>query len=88
MDTLTLTGPTTLPRTTTARITATFTQGTRTIPVTYPVSAHWTIGTWPPPRDVVSFDPSTGTVRALRPGTAWISVAVNGVSRTMAITVP
>ncbi|MFF0145027.1 calcineurin-like phosphoesterase family protein [Amycolatopsis sulphurea] len=93
VDTLTLTGPSTLPRAATARITATLAQGTRSIPVTYPVSAHWTgraahIGTWPPgPRDVVSFDPATGTVRALRPGTAWISVAVNGVSRTTAITV-
>ncbi|MFD2492474.1 phosphodiester glycosidase family protein [Amycolatopsis jiangsuensis] len=93
VDALTLTGPGALAPGTTGRVTATVDQGGRTVPVTYPVSAAWTgrgvhTGTWPPAlRDVVSLDPATGSVHALHPGTAWISVTVNGISRTVAVTV-
>ncbi|GAA3560097.1 phosphodiester glycosidase family protein [Amycolatopsis ultiminotia] len=93
VDALTLTGPGPLTSGATGKVTATVTQGARTVPVAYPVSADWSgrgvhIGSWPPaPWDVVSLDPVNGSVRALHPGTAEISVTVNGISRTVAVTV-
>ncbi|MBB1157287.1 phosphodiester glycosidase family protein [Amycolatopsis dendrobii] len=93
VDALTVTGPGTLARGGTGKVTAAVTQEGRSIPVAYPVSAAWGgrgvhIGSWPPaPWDVVSLDPATGTVRGLRPGTAEVSVTVNGVTRSVPATV-
>jgi len=93
VDALALTGPGTLSWGGTGKVAATVTQEGRAVPVQYPMSAAWSgtgvhIGTWPPsPWDVVSLDPSTGTVRGLHPGTARITVTVNGVAQSVSVTV-
>ncbi|WP_425425316.1 phosphodiester glycosidase family protein [Amycolatopsis saalfeldensis] len=93
VDTLSVTGPSSLRPGQKAELRATLTQGGRVVPVAYPVSADWSgsgvhIGPWPPlPWDVVSYDPATGSLTALHPGVARISVAVNGVSRVFPVTV-
>ncbi|MDT7802987.1 MAG: hypothetical protein QOI78_6420 [Actinomycetota bacterium] len=96
VDALSITGPAVLSRGARADVRATLCQGTRDVPVSYPVSADWTgaWGThiassgWPPaPWDVASFDPSTGVLTALHPGVARLSVTVNGVTKTLVSTV-
>jgi hypothetical protein len=95
VDSLTVSGPASLARGSKADVRATVRQGTRDVPVSYPVSADWT-GSWgthiasagpPGPWDVVSFDPASGVLTALRPGVARLSVTVNGVTRTLVVTV-
>jgi len=94
VDDLTLTGPASLAAGAKAEVRAVVTQAGRQVPVSYPVSAVWTggwgthVGGGPAlPWDVASYDPSTGMISALRPGTARLSVSVNGVTRTLEITV-
>lgn len=96
VDALTLSGPAELARGAKAEVRAMVTQGTRQVPVAYPVSADWTGGhgtqvadrTRPAmPWEVASFDPATGVLTALRPGIAHLSVTVNGVTRSLAVTV-
>ncbi|MFI9613326.1 phosphodiester glycosidase family protein [Streptomyces sp. NPDC052023] len=82
-----------------AGVSATITQdGTRTVPVAWPVSAEWTgthVAVVDHDRDhghhggrhVVSYDPATGTLTARRPGTAVLRVTVNGVTAEQKITV-
>lgn len=66
---------------------ATVVQDGRRVPVGYPVSADWS---GPPelhigaaegarPNDIATFDPSTGRLAGLRPGTIDLAVTVNGV---------
>ncbi|MFD9964418.1 phosphodiester glycosidase family protein [Amycolatopsis sp. NPDC058986] len=94
VDALTVSGPDALRPGAHADIRAELTQGARTVPAAYPVSAEWTggwgthiaTGLWPPaPWDVATFDPATGVLTALRPGVARLSVTVNGVSRSLAV---
>ncbi|MBK1786433.1 phosphodiester glycosidase family protein [Prauserella cavernicola] len=95
VDGLSLSGPARLARGERADVSAELDQGGRTVPVSYPVSADWSgsrthieeRGRWPSVRDVVSFDPETGTLTALRRGTAELTVTVNGVSETLRVTV-
>lgn len=96
VDALTMSGPAELAQGAKADVRAVVTQGARQVPVSYPVSADWTgghgthiaDGTRPAmPWDVASFDPATGVLTALRPGTAHLSVTVNGVTRSLAATV-
>ncbi|MET7278785.1 phosphodiester glycosidase family protein [Kribbella sp. NPDC005582] len=95
VDSLELTAPTTLRRGTTAPATATVVQDGRRVPVTFPVSADWQgssqlhIGTaaTAPFWAVASYDPATGQLTALRPGTANLTVTVNGVTQTASLTV-
>jgi 3',5'-cyclic AMP phosphodiesterase CpdA len=94
VDELTLTGPASLARGTKADVHAVLTQSGRQVPVSYPVSADWA-GSWSThvgegsslPWDVATYDPSTGVLTALRPGTAHLTVTVNGVPRTLAVTI-
>lgn len=91
VDGLTLDAPAALPPGRSGAVGATVTQGARRIPVAFPLSADWTgspnlfIGA---PEDarhrhVASFDPRTGRLTALRPGTVTLAVTVAGVtSRT------
>lgn len=78
---------------------ATLTQdGTRTVPVAWPVGATWT-GTRVEvtggdgghgdhhAAPVIAYDPATSTVTALRAGTAVLRVTVNGVTAERTITV-
>jgi hypothetical protein len=79
VDDLTLTAPTTMKRGTTAQVTASLTQGGRTVPVAYPVSADWTTN------HHLQYDAKTGAILALRTGVATLTVKVNGVTRTATI---
>ncbi|MEV7091042.1 phosphodiester glycosidase family protein [Streptomyces sp. NPDC093085] len=88
-DALRLDTPATLAPGRSAPVTATVTQGARDIPVGFPLSADWTgslnlrIGdrSGLRPRHAALFDPATGTLTALRPGTVTLAVTVNGVTR-------
>ncbi|MEO7268674.1 MAG: phosphodiester glycosidase family protein [Knoellia sp.] len=74
-------------------VATTITQGARTFPLAYPVSAAWSgervhVGTTPAPaRAVAAYNPATGKVTGLRTGTGTLTVTVNGVTRTAAVTV-
>ncbi|QFZ24758.1 multidrug transporter [Saccharothrix syringae] len=94
VDALTLTVPPTVPLNTPVPVSATLTQGTRTVPVTYPVTADWTgspnlhIGprTGLRPWHTAHLDPATGTLTALRPGRITLSLTVNSTTRTTTTT--
>ena len=93
VDSLVVSGPASLAPGARGDVRASLTQGARVVPVSYPVSADWTggwgthiAGAWPPaPWDVASYDPASGVLTALRPGTAHLSVTVNGVSQTLQV---
>jgi hypothetical protein len=82
VDSLSLSGPSSLARGERAVVRASLRQGTRDVPVSYPVSAGWAVS-W----GVVAFDPASGVLTALRPGVARLSVTVNGVTATLVVTV-
>jgi exopolysaccharide biosynthesis protein len=98
-DAVDLTAPAALTVGDRGQASATVTQdGTRTVPVAWPVSAAWSgtrvdvAGSAPghghhDGAPVVSYDPATGTLTALRTGTAVLRVTVNGVSTERTITV-
>ncbi|MEU9750281.1 phosphodiester glycosidase family protein [Streptomyces niveus] len=87
-DALALDAPAALATGDEAALAATVTQGTRKVPVGFPVSADWTgspnVHIGDPDkanrRDVAAFDPATGTLTALRRGAATVAVTVNGVT--------
>jgi hypothetical protein len=95
VDSLALTAPTSLRRGQSGTASATVTQDGRQVPVAFPVSADWwgsaslhigpakTAPFWA----VASYDPSTGGLTALRPGTAQLGVTVNGVSQSTTLRV-
>lgn len=93
VDALALTAPATLAVGGTAPVPAVVTQGDRQVPVAYPVSADWAgtvhIGSArsAPGTAVAAYDPATGLLTALRPGTATLTVTVNGVTATATTTV-
>ncbi|MDB1088512.1 phosphodiester glycosidase family protein [Streptomyces sp. ACA25] len=94
VDTLVLRGPGQLAAGAAAEFTATVRQeaggaGPREVPVAHPVSADWSgsagLHLGDPgnagPRHSATFDPATGELRALRPGTVTLRVTVSGESR-------
>lgn len=91
VDDLRLDAPTTLSPGAPQQVRAHLTQGSRTVPVSYPVSEDWTgspelfIG--PASRadghKVAAFDPATGVLTGLRPGLASLSLTVNGATKTV-----
>ncbi|NBM20665.1 metallophosphoesterase, partial [Streptomyces sp. GC420] len=94
VDNLTLDTPGRLEPGTRERVTATVTQGVRQVPVAHPLSADWTgspnlrIGPGQAdarPRHAASFDPATGILTALRPGTVTLAVTVGGTTRSTRI---
>ncbi|MEV5960870.1 phosphodiester glycosidase family protein [Kribbella sp. NPDC051952] len=95
VDSLELTAPATLHRGQTGPAAATVVQEDRRVPVTFPVSSDWFGSTslhigparTAPFWAVASYDPATGQVTGLRPGTAQLGVTVNGVSKTTTIKV-
>lgn len=95
VDALTLDAPSQLVRGESAAVGAQVTQGTRTVPVAFPLSADWTgspnMHVGGPgdarPRHIATMDPATGTLTALRPGTVTLAVTVNGVTRRTEIRV-
>lgn len=92
-DALTLDAPAALVPGHAAGVAATVTQGERRIPVAFPLSADWTgspnlrIGdlAGAKPRHAAVFDPVTGGLTALRPGTVTLAVTVNGVTEQVRI---
>ncbi|MFJ2113716.1 phosphodiester glycosidase family protein [Streptomyces sp. NPDC087850] len=88
-DALTLDAPDTLAPGHAARVRAAVLQGTRTVPVGFPLSADWAgspglrIGraAGGGTRPVAAFDPATATLTALRPGTVTLAVTVGGLTR-------
>ena len=76
-------------------VTSELVQGDRVVPVGYPVGADWwgspEVHIGPPQkaddRAVAAFDPATGLLTGLRPGTAELGVTVNGVTRVARFTV-
>ncbi|GAA0932780.1 phosphodiester glycosidase family protein [Kribbella koreensis] len=90
VDSLELAAPTTLKMGKTAPVAATVVQENRRVPVSFPVSADWfgssllhigpvrTAPFWA----VASYDPATGTLTGLRPGTIQLGVTVNGTSKS------
>jgi Phosphodiester glycosidase/Calcineurin-like phosphoesterase len=95
VDSLELAAPTALRRGQSATASATVLQEDRRVPVTFPVSADWWGSTFlhvgpaktAPFWAVASYDPATGRLTALRPGTAELGVTVNGVSKSMTLRV-
>ncbi|MFI7060099.1 phosphodiester glycosidase family protein [Kribbella sp. NPDC050124] len=95
VDAFELTAPTSLRRGETAPAGATVVQESRRVPVAFPVSADWwgsrslhigparTAPFWA----VASYDPATGQLTGLRPGTAELGVTVNGTSKSTTISV-
>ncbi|WP_433013268.1 phosphodiester glycosidase family protein [Kribbella sp. CA-294648] len=90
VDALDLTAPTELKQGTSAPAAATVVQDNRRVPVSFPVSADWfgssllhigpvrTAPFWA----VAAFDPATGRITALRPGTVQLGVTVNNTTKT------
>jgi exopolysaccharide biosynthesis protein len=94
VDTLTVTAPPSLRVGQSGTVTARLTQGGRTVPVSYPVTADWSaspgvyVGDDPSrlrPWHTAWFDPSTGELAARRDGTITVSVLVNGVRAEAAV---
>ncbi|MFD1939921.1 phosphodiester glycosidase family protein [Nonomuraea mangrovi] len=89
VDTLTLTAPAAVSVGSPAMVKASLTQGDRTVPVAYPVSAEWSgspnlhVGplSKAKPWHVAALDPATGTLTALRRGQVLVAVTVNGVKK-------
>ncbi|MGW2256424.1 phosphodiester glycosidase family protein [Streptomyces sp. NPDC001780] len=88
-DALALDAPAVLAAGGSGKVTATVTQGARAVPVGFPLSADWTgspnlrVGDrhGARPRHTAVFDPATGTLTALRPGTVTLAVTVGGTTR-------
>ncbi|WP_020390625.1 phosphodiester glycosidase family protein [Kribbella catacumbae] len=93
VDALELTAPTTLKAGKTAPAAATVVQENRRVPVSFPVSADWwgssllhigptrTAPFWA----VAAYDPATGLLTGLRPGTAQLGVTVNGTTKSATV---
>jgi hypothetical protein len=94
VDSLTLTAPAQCVVGTPVTLRATIAQGTRQMPVAYPVSYDWSasptvhIGGWTGirPWHVARLDPDTGELTALRPGTVTVRIAVNAAVATATVT--
>ncbi|MFD9721406.1 phosphodiester glycosidase family protein [Streptomyces sp. NPDC059076] len=95
LDSLALAAPATLLPGESAEVRATVTQGPRTVPVGFPMSADWSgspelhIGAEDGARGhhLASFDPMTGRITALRPGSLTLAVTVNTVTERVRIRV-
>ncbi|MGJ6979116.1 phosphodiester glycosidase family protein [Aestuariimicrobium soli] len=93
VDALSLTAPSTLALGETAPVSATVLQdGTRRVPVAWPVSAVWggdgvAVAGGDTSSAVIVVDPATGTVKAVDHGQARLTVTVNGVTAVQTITV-
>ncbi|GGZ29981.1 hypothetical protein GCM10010387_24300 [Streptomyces inusitatus] len=95
VDALALDAPARLPPGSAEEVRATVTQGVREVPAAFPLSVDWTgsrrLHLGPAhtagARHTAAFDPATGRLTALRPGTAALAVTVNGVTERAEIEV-
>lgn len=91
VDDLAVQAPTSVKVGSDTDITATLQQAGVSIPVGYPVSAEWFgsanvhIGDRARRGDIAAFDPSSGTLTALRRGQITLGVAVNGTTASVEI---
>ncbi|WP_329211866.1 phosphodiester glycosidase family protein [Streptomyces sp. NBC_01708] len=93
VDELALDAPSVLVAGERTKVSARVTQGARTVPVAFPLSADWTgspnvrIGDADGARrhHIATLDPATGTLTALRPGAVTLAVTVNGETRQVRI---
>ncbi|MFJ4839551.1 phosphodiester glycosidase family protein [Streptomyces sp. NPDC088746] len=93
VDALTLDAPSVLVAGERTKVGAHVTQGARTVPVAFPLSADWTgspnvlVGDADDARrrHIATLDPATVTLTALRPGAVTLAVTVNGVTRQVQI---
>ncbi|MEU4741627.1 metallophosphoesterase, partial [Actinosynnema sp. NPDC023658] len=94
VDDLTVQVPATVRVGSPVTVTATLTQGSRQVPVAYPVSMDWSaspdVHIGPAsglrPWHVAWLDPATGTLTALRPGHPTLTLTVNGTTRHTTLT--
>ncbi|WP_285661140.1 phosphodiester glycosidase family protein [Actinorhabdospora filicis] len=96
-DDVVLTTPASLRAGRDATVTALLKQAGRDVPVAYPVLGEWDgsrglcVSGWEGVdrghRCVARFDPSTGRLEALRPGTVTLRLTVNGVTREATVTI-
>lgn len=89
-----------VPQGESSQVTASFVQDGRTVPVAWPVTAQWggegvhIVDGSEQSEDatdenaVIRYNPVSGQITALRPGTAKLSVTVNGRTATQEVTVP
>lgn len=89
-----------VPQGESSQVTASFVQDGRTVPVAWPVTAQWggegvhIVDSSEQSEDatdenaVIRYNPISGEITALRPGTAKLSVTVNGHTATQEVTVP
>jgi hypothetical protein len=95
VDTLSIDAPAVMKAGETTRISASLTQGSRKVPVAYPVSYDWSgspsllIGDWSQwrPWHTARLDPATGEITALWPATFTVALTVNGVTQKATIQV-
>lgn len=90
VDTVSTSAPASLAAGSSVTLEATFTQGTATVPVAWPVTADWGgngVVVGEQGHGVVRLDPVTRKLTALRPGTATLTLVVNGVKAESSITV-
>ncbi|MEI7058985.1 phosphodiester glycosidase family protein [Nocardioides sp. CCNWLW239] len=90
VDTVTIDAPATLAAGSSVTLEPTLTQGAATVPVAWPVTADWggngvVIGEHG--QGAVRLDPVTRRLTALRPGTATLTLVVNGVKAESTVTV-
>jgi hypothetical protein len=95
VDALELAAPASLKLGTTAPAAATVVQENRRVPVSFPVSADW----WgsarlyigpakqAPAWSIAAYDPATGQLTGIRPGSVQFGVTVNGVTKSTSIEV-
>jgi hypothetical protein len=95
VDSLTIQAPAAITMGESAPVSAFLMQGTRKVPVSYPVSHQWSgspsllIGDWTQwrPWHVARLDPATGIITALWPATFTVALTVNGVTQQSTIQV-
>jgi hypothetical protein len=93
VDSLELAAPVSVKMGKTAPVAATVVQENRRVPVSFPVSADWSgssllhIGQirTAPFWAVASYDPATGILTGLRPGTVQLAVTVNGTTKSATV---
>ncbi|GGU37971.1 phosphodiester glycosidase family protein [Nocardioides albus] len=90
VDTVSIGAPESLAAGSAVTLEATFAQGTATVPVAWPVTADWGgdgVVVGERGHGVVRLDPVTRKLTALRPGTATVTLVVNGVKSEQTVTV-
>ncbi len=90
VDAVQLSSPASLAVGSKVELAPTFTQGGATVPVAWPVSAQWSGDNVQIGEDrsgAVRFDPDTHFLTAVRPGTATLTLLVNGVKASTTIRV-